>query len=220
MSDHRTGRTPANDAEMIRSLVQRIEALEGKQTLRLGDWVQGTDDAGRVVLTHTDGRQVPMTPDPEPESIERGEAALTGTCARISRHAAGNWSMPGVGSTPTAIPTSVFDSLDYQSSDFPNVDITAGTFKVPSEGQYLVMMGIWLSAGMGSPRIWPVVFLDNAVYATGSDHGSSAQAIAGQWVVHAEKDQVIKCGRVNSSTEVGIGDALGSLTYITVNRLP
>ena len=30
MSDHRTGRTPANDAEMIRSMLQRIEALEAE----------------------------------------------------------------------------------------------------------------------------------------------------------------------------------------------
>ena len=222
MSGSDQGRSPANDAELIRDMDARLRAVEQRQTLRLGDWVIGIGENGTPTLSKVDGTKHAMVPDPEPTPPTQGDAAFSGTCVRMSRRTVlPQFSLPGNGAVSSLLPTGVFDTLDYASTDMINgVDLNNGLVTVPSEGQYLVLTGIWLSAGMGSPRIWLSSYLNGTLYSEGQTL-SGQQALSGMFVVRATaKGQTIQLGRANSSAEVGIGNATGTLTWMTVNRLP
>lgn len=222
MSGLAQGRTPANDAELIRSMMERIRALEEKQTLRAGDWVVGNDDGGRAVITNSEGRKVVLTPDPEPDPPVQGDAAISGTCARMSRRVGSpyQFSLSGTGGGQSAFPGDAFDTIDYTSSNMAGLaNLADGSFTTPDEGQYLVHLSLWLSAGQGSPSLWLSVWLDGVEYAR-SNTFSSQQGFSDTWVVHAAKGQVIQPRRTHSSSEVGIGNSVGSATHITINRIP
>lgn len=74
MSSTLGGRAPRTDAELVRDMVRRVEALEARSTARIGPWVLSASQAGDLLATAPGGRLVTLSDPPQLPAVLPGVA--------------------------------------------------------------------------------------------------------------------------------------------------
>ncbi|CAA0078275.1 Uncharacterised protein [Mycolicibacterium vanbaalenii] len=221
MSD--AGRGPNTPAELIRSFDKRLRALERKQTQRVGGYVMGSDPAGRVVLTNTDGREVVLTPDPVADPEITGTPQVSGTTLRVFRATTDEIAIPAA-ATPTAYPDGLFDTVHWISNDLADrFDMATGALTVGSEGPYLVEHRIQVDTNINTNNVTPLILVNGAEFTRGKQMFGSTNDNSNNWadlrVVRCVPDDVLQVGRLMTFSRDAVGDEAGVLTYLSIVKL-